>query len=134
MGIEGHRLPFHLNLMCGQEVVEMSARTETLPVRVNKGPWMPWIIATIALAVIAAGVGSYLILRSSPVDRSPAVTRTAPAPAIVTPLLPQQPVATPAGPRIPELAGARASTAGGPSTLRHPVRRVSSDGSSSSAP
>ena len=114
----------------------MSARIETLPVRVNKRPWMPWIVATIALAVIAAGVGSYLMLRSSSVERNPAVTRTAPAPAAVTtPIIPQQPVATPAGPRIPELAGAHVSTAGGAATTsQHPLRQGSRDGPSSADP
>jgi hypothetical protein len=112
----------------------MSARTEDLPVRVNERPWMPWVVATIALAVIAAGLGSYLMLRSS-VERSPAVTRTVPAPAVVTPVIPQQPVATPAGPRIPELAGTEVPTAGGAgSTSHHPVRQGSRDGPGSSEP
>jgi len=111
----------------------MSASTETLPIRVKQRPWIPWIVAAIALAAMAAGVGSYLMFRSSSVERSPAVTRTAPAPA-VTAILPEQPVATPAGPRIPELAGAHASTAGGPSTLRHPVRLGSRDAPGSSEP
>jgi len=112
----------------------MSARTETLPLRVKQRPWMPWIVATIALAAMAAGVGSYLMLRSSSVERSPAVTRTAPAPA-VTAILPEQPVATPAGPRIPELAGAGVATAGGAAApAQYPVRQGSRDGPGSSEP
>ena len=113
----------------------MSARIETLPVRVNKRPWMPWVVATIALAVIAAGVGSYLMLRSSSLERSPAVTRTAPAPAAVTPFIPPQPVAIPAGPRIPELAGTGVPAAGGNgSTSRQPLRQGSRDAPGSSEP
>jgi hypothetical protein len=113
----------------------MSARIETLPVRVNKRPWMPWVVATIALAVIAAGVGSYLMLRSSSLERSPAVTRTAPAPAAVTPVIPPQPVATPAGPRIPELAGTDVRTAGGAGSIsQQPVRLGSRDGPGLSEP
>ena len=113
----------------------MSTRIETLPVRVNKRSWMPWVVATIALAVIVAGVGSYLMLRSGSVERTPAVTRTAPAPAAVTPFIPPQPVAIPAGPRIPELAGTDVPTAGGAgSTSQQPVRLGSRDGPGSSEP
>ncbi len=113
----------------------MSARIETLPVRVNKRPWMPWFVATIALAVMAAGVGSYLLLRSSSVERSPAVTRTAPAPAIVTPVGPLQPVATPAGPRIPELAGVNVPAGGGAeSTSQRPGPQGSRIARNSSQP
>jgi len=113
----------------------MSTRTESLPVKVQKRPWMPWIVATIALAAVTAGTGSYLMLRSTPVERSPAVTRTAPAPALFNPAQPPQPAATPAGPRIPELAGVNAPIAGGAgSTSPQPLRPGSRDAPGLSAP
>jgi hypothetical protein len=104
----------------------MSASNESLRVRVHRRPGMPWAVATIALAVMAAGVGSYLIFRTSSGARSPAVSR--PAPAVATPIQPLQPAATPAGPRIPEVAGVEGPTVGGAkASSSEPLRPGSHD-------
>ena len=79
----------------------MSSRTETI--RIRTWPRLPrpgWLIPGALVIVLAAGVGSYIALRSDARQASPAVT-------------PLQPAAPPAGPQIAELRGVDVPTAAG---------------------
>jgi hypothetical protein len=84
----------------------VSSRTETI--RIRTWPRLPrpgWLIPGVLAVLLAAGVGSYLALRSDAQKASPAVTQTAPGPARIEPARPLQPAAPPAGPQIAELRG-----------------------------
>lgn len=79
----------------------MNSGIQSLPRRVPRDTaWMPWLIGTVALTLIVAGLGAYLVFRTGSAHQSPGLAPAKPAPTSI-----QQSAAAPAGSGIAEMRG-----------------------------